>query len=171
MLVELDELKEYLQIETTSFDIKLTQILKGIDSRVKKHCGRSFERDTQTEIIQFDYGTGFLNNTPISSITKIEDFEGNSYDYILIDPNTGEIELYFLTNRRYKVTYEGGMLVEDIPEDLKLAVKKWCEFEYNNQTGLTNFSMDSVSYKTEITKSGIPVSVEKILDAYKNVRM
>jgi hypothetical protein len=172
MLVSLDDLKEFLEINTTSFDTKLNHILNGIDKRVKQYCGKNFEQDTYTdEIVKFSFGNGFVNNTPVESVSKVTDLDGNSVYFNLIDNETGEIELYFLTNNRFKVSYTGGLLAEDIPEDLKLAVLKWCEYEYNNQTGIQSFSLDSVSTKAELTKSGIPTTVERILDGYRNIRL
>lgn len=172
-MVTLQELKGYLQIpeSVTTYDTKLSYILSSTIERVQKYCGRHFERATTTERIALKGGFGFLSNTPLISITSVVDDDGYPYGAKILDVNTGEITIDFLTNRDYTFTYEGGLLAEDIPSDIKLAIMQWCEFIYNNQAGVRKFSVSGYTNETSVTASGMPLEVEATLKAYKHTRL
>ncbi|HDK26101.1 MAG TPA: hypothetical protein ENG48_03265 [Candidatus Atribacteria bacterium] len=172
-MVTLSELKGYLQIpETvTTYDTKLSMILYSVIERVQKYCNRLFVQATTTERIKLIGGFGFLSNTPIISISDVVDDDGYSYSAKIIDSTTGEISIDFLTNREYNFTYEGGVPVENVPADIKLAIMQWSEFIYNNQAGIRKFNISGYSSESSISKAGMPVEVEAVLNAYKHTRL
>lgn len=172
-MVTLEELKGYLQIpdSVTTYDVKLNFILGGAIEKVRNYCGRHFTRATTTERIKLRGGFGFLTNTPLVSISSVIDDFGNTVTASIIDESTGQVEVPFLTNRYYKFIYDGGMAEEDIPSDLKLSIMQLCEFMYNNQPGIQQFSISGYSTKTQVNESGIPLIISSVLNSYKHTRM
>lgn len=168
MIVTLDEVKEYLQIpsEDTSLDVKLQYITDGIEKRTKTFCKQDFVLAEYTERIKFEGGFGYVTNTPLVSISKVEDDDGYEYPFEIYADKQGEISLLFLTNREYIVTYTGGVAVEDIPSDIKLAILQWVEYTFNNQAGIKNFSITGYSQSVQLTPEGMPFEVSRILNSY-----
>lgn len=74
------------------------------------------------------------------------------------------------TNNIY-IDYTAGYSSANMPDDLKLAIKKWCKFcyqRYKEETeGVTNYSLDGISISFEQNDYPIPTEVKAILNSYK----
>lgn len=170
-LITLAEIKTYLNITDTTYDSKLSYLISAVSTKINTHCKRDFNKSTATEIVRFFSGSGFVNNTPLISITSLTHRNGTVYTVEDFIQQTGEIileEKYF-DNDYLTVVYEGGY--EAIPEDLRLAATLYIEYLYNNVAGVKSMSIGEDKIDFEINENGIPNVVTAILDSYRHVRL
>ena len=159
-MVTLTELKTFLGITTSDEDARLQQILDGVENAVKRYCGREFAQASYTERVYFYSGVGTVRETPVSAVSSIVTIEGTTLTlYTFSESGIVEIQEYY--DGRATVTYTGGYSA--IPDDLKLAILRWCEYLYTKPEALEgqNFEGISVSY-TEA-----PAFVLDVLNGYK----
>lgn len=151
-LLELEELKDYLGITSTTQDVILDIIRLGVVAAVENQTGREFESQARTEYYD---GPGerllILNHRPVTAVTSVHvdstgyagqgttPFESSSEwtqgDYFFIRPpveaserNPGILEaingVWTKGRGNIKVVYTAGY--STLPEDLKLAVCQVC---------------------------------------------
>lgn len=143
MLVTLTEVKSYLGITDASQDEKLNLLLPAADNYFKNVCGRTFEYGAFTEKVYFVNGKTFLKETPIDTITSIEDILGNSYTYEFLNETNGLIMLAANYNFQGVVEYTGGYRV--IPDDIKLAVMRIVEYLLSSTEGVNSLNLEGVA--------------------------
>jgi hypothetical protein len=141
-----------LGITDASQDEKLNLLLPAADNYFKNVCGRTFEYGAFTEKVYFVNGRTFLKETPIDTITSIEDILGNSYTYEFLNETNGLIMLadnYSLImladnyNFQGVVEYTGGYQV--IPDDIKLAVMRIVEYLLSSTEGVNSLNLEGVT--------------------------
>ncbi|APT75055.1 hypothetical protein LN42_00575 [Marinitoga sp. 1137] len=163
MLISLTELKTYLRIEDTNEDTRLNQILNAVDVKVKKYCKRKFEYGEFTETVYFSDGVGLVKETPLENVIEAKDLYDTNYDIFRIE-SKGTIYLDTKFTGYLDVKYTGGY--SSIPDDLKFAVMRYCEYLYNKPEGIKSQSFEGMNINFDI-----PNDVFEILDMYKVIRM
>jgi hypothetical protein len=168
---------------------------------IEKYCGRSFIKATYTEEI-YDGNSSrilYLKNAPVTAASVVVK-DWDTYNNVAYDTYDEHIDyLLYLDegyiykrsvwssiHQYYRVTYEAGFALADIPYDLKLACSKIAE-QTKNQTGksgvgsetMGRYSIDysgtsdvSSSVTSPAAKAGLPVppEVAGVLDTYKRYR-
>ena len=141
-LVTLNELKNYIKVDTSDGDDKMTDIINRVSADCQNRwCRRFFIKDTYTEIQDGD-GTNiiFLQQWPILTITSLiisvdgtALTEGVKEDYVFYE-STGEIKLLKSNTERFPqavtIVYDAGYETQSVlPDDLKLSVLMACSFQ------------------------------------------
>lgn len=147
-LTTLENLKEYLRIETTDDDTLLQKIITRTSDWIQKYCARNFIAQDYTEQYNGD-GTNTLlvKQYPVNSIASAYDDTSREFgadtaitvSELVIDD--GGI-IIFDTNRfsagykNVKITYNAGYAT--IPQDLEEACLKLCASNYLLGQGAIN---------------------------------
>lgn len=85
-LVTLNEVKNYLDINSNTFDAKLSNLITYASGLIESYCSRSFANSNVT----FEYQDGgkpyiFVNNPPINNVWSVAEYDGTQY-VLLTDP-------------------------------------------------------------------------------------
>lgn len=158
-LITLSNLKDRLDIDHSNDDSRLNTLIAVVSGWVQKWTGRSFLNETRTEYLDGGEETLEVTNTPIVSVTHIkDDFESNpsakDSDNYQVHNDSGLIYLRSKSGSapllggsggvasgvwgegdyRWEVKYEGGFgqNTEDVPDDIKNAVKQICARLYDS---------------------------------------
>lgn len=170
-LVLLSEYKEILGITGGTEDEFVELAQYEIEAKVKNYLNRDLELDDYVELYD---GTGdeylVLNQFPINSVTKIEEYSGLdsnndetweeleqgvdyerivipvTKDYILIDGS-----LFSFGNQNIRITYNAGY--SDIPYEIQQACKKLMLLYYGEVKKTKSLGMSSVSQGSGFTQS------------------
>lgn len=80
--VTLAEVKNYLKINSTDHDSRLSNLITYGCSVIESYCGRTFSSATYTEV--FDGGTSsvFVKNMPINNVHQVLEFDGYTYQVL-----------------------------------------------------------------------------------------
>lgn len=177
MLVELDDIKTYLALNTATYDDLLT-LLEGVAvSFIEKYCNNKIEEAEITEY--FDGKDSIVNNTfflsnnlEVTSLIFYEKDSSDEWSEVSTDDYTLDSEkgiIYYdndalLGYKNYKATYTCGYSV--IPDDLKIAILKLIGRYYNKHKsdGITDESLDGANIKFE---RGLNDDITSILNKYK----
>lgn len=190
-LITLLELDEFLQITIGDEDLSHTLINTASDF-IDRYANRILKKATYTAE-EYD-GDGnnniYLRNYPIVSVATIilydtytaatlQTFTVNT-EY-LIYLNEGYIFMRSKTSpghKNYRVTYDAGYLIADVPYDLKNACAQLAGLVYNNKgkAGAKSESIGkySITYdKGDLSISGIPVpaDIAGVIMQYRNINM
>jgi hypothetical protein len=90
-MITLNQLKSFLSISLTetSLDILLKSFIDSSISELNTLCARIFDHSSYTEIYSGSGGTTLvLNNYPVTTVTKIEFYDGESWIDIFRSPDT-----------------------------------------------------------------------------------
>ena len=195
-LITVDELQIFLQTTIADSDYANTLINLASDT-IEKYTGRKFIKAVYTDDIYDGQSMQilYLKQAPIiaSSVTvkdwdtynNVADYTYTEHQDYLLYLNEGYIYkrgVWVGIHQLYRITYEAGYAIEDVPYDLKLACSKICE-QVQNQTGkagvgaetMGRYSVDytgtsdSSSSKSPAGQAGLPVppEVAGVLDSYK----
>ena len=190
-LITLLELDEFLQITIGDADLSNTLINIASDF-IDRFCNRSFILATYPNE-EYD-GDGnnniYLRKYPVVSVASVilyDTYTGvNLYTFTvnteyLIYLNEGYIYMRSKTSpghKNYRVTYDAGYLLADIPYDLKNACAQLAGLIYYNKgkAGVKSESIGkySVTYdKGDISISGIavPADIAGVIMQYRNINM
>ena len=185
-LAVIADLKLYLGVDHDDDDALLADLLADVSAAIRKHTGRTFEKDAgdgRVEYIDGGVGQLIVDNPPISSITKIEDtfnddeeVDADNYDF---DPGSGliyisqdataslsdlgELQRWGAGRRRWKVTYVGGGY-EAVPADVALACKVWIADIYAHRDDLPSERLGD--HQTGRTGGDMPERVKGLLSKY-----
>jgi len=85
-LVTLTEVKSYLDINSNTYDAKLSNVIVYASGLIESYCSRSFASAN----VSYEYQDGgkpyvFVNNPPINNIWSIAEYDGTQY-VPLVDP-------------------------------------------------------------------------------------
>lgn len=155
-LVSLSDMKDYLGLTGTEYDIFLQEQLDLFSSAVENYCGRKFNA---ADYVQTFYYSDYLygnNNTlwayhfPINSVTSIKEIsESNGVDtdtttldaYMYrVNSKVGKVlrlcngwptAWFSASNTRYEVSYNAGYV--DIPLEIDSTIKSLVEERYNKK--------------------------------------
>jgi len=119
--VTLAEVKNYLKINSTEHDARLSNLITFGCSVIESYCGRTFSSATYTEV--FDGGTSsiFVKNIPVNNVHQVLEFDGTSYQFLegptpdgsIIDrggvsKSISSFNNFILSNRYYKFGTTAG---------------------------------------------------------------
>jgi hypothetical protein len=183
-LVDVDEVKEYLQIDTDTdtTDPWIEKLINAASKRIENYCrGRKFILVT-TAIDEIFDGNGtssyFTKYAPIvSTISTIYYWDGDSWAALTGETHTQNNvkgELYFTDGNRFtkgiknwKISYTYGWALNSVPADLKDAClmmigQKKKLFEDNlHGVSSKSFGDQSISYSFDMNKE-----IKAILNTY-----
>ena len=167
MIVELSDLKTYLNITGTDYDAFLTGQISLFTSAVENYCGRKFDQASYTQTFYFsDYNDGnydsklYLFHFPLISVTEIKKITTNVYgvdeeevvDSSYYRVHKGQAKITRIcdgleqdwfsgldSNTRFEVAHTAGFAVK--PADIQYAVFELIEERYNKEINgiATNF--------------------------------
>jgi uncharacterized phiE125 gp8 family phage protein len=142
-IIDVATVKQYVKLVGTADDTLIENIINGVSILFEKYCGAKFINQTITEVLD---GSGeekiLVEYIPIVSLTEIKsavddtspetltitDFSFNPSAGI-IRYKTGIFEAGF-QNISIKYSSGYGAAIANLPDDLKLAALKQCEFFY-----------------------------------------
>ena len=179
-------------ISSTKEDVRMSALIVSVSTLVKTYCGRTFLDNfstDKTEIFNVPEDINFLqlDESPIVSITSVEERSSYSEDYVTL--TTTEFEYYldptidavYKTNGAtgflnwapgpgsVKIIYKGGFA--DTPEDLKLAVADLITYyhknEYKGQQTLAGATSRTPGTTTQPRNVSFPDHIKRVLDLYK----
>lgn len=78
-LATLEEIKNYLQINSTNEDARLANLVNYASSIVETYCNRNFEQANVTEYRDGGRNSVFVDRIPINSINVVAEYNGSSY--------------------------------------------------------------------------------------------
>lgn len=78
-LVDLDEVKNYLEINSNTSDARLSNIINFVSAGIRNYCGQEITSNTYTEFYDGGVISVFLNNLPINNVTVVAEYDGTSY--------------------------------------------------------------------------------------------
>lgn len=184
-VVNLADTKLYLKITETDDDDMITQLINECSRKAGLYCGRRLRSASYTE---FYNGSGrtslYLKNFPVTAITSVYDdpdrgFGANylkdSADYY-IEKESGQLQLFnnggaFNAGRaNVKVVYVAGWSLDDMPHEIRQAVKQWIAVEYH-RWAKQRFDIQSqtVGDRTmTYVVDEIPKYVAAVLDRFAN---
>jgi len=155
----------------------LESIRDGVENWVENYCHRIFEETEHTEYHD-GHGGGYLDLRyypiidPIESVTE-NDNELDPDDY---EVYTNEGMLYKESrwgkgHRNILVVYTAGYVADDMPKDLKLAIKIICKNIHQKRKeeifGVRQYSVGDVNVACE--DGDIPKEAKAILEKYRKV--
>ena len=168
-LLELTEVKEYLNIVGDEEDNLLNSYINFASEFVRKYTSSIFweEKDIE-EVQQYDGWKILTTNTiPVNSINFIK--RKNNSEWVEISTpfeiiNNLIYSEYKIEGGFYKISYKAGHTT--IPEDIKQACKILIAWAYNDNPWYISESVSQISMRYD---QNIPVKVYDILDKYKNI--
>ena len=160
MLVDLNTMKDYLDIVSNDYDVFLTQQITLVSEAIEGYCGRKFE---QANYVQTFYIQDYLNTPqkelytfhyPIIGTPVVEDVDDNPVDDFRVQKDLGLLILdddYFLryTRQLVEVTYTAGYAV--IPATIQSVVFDLVEARYNKKK-----SGVALNFGTDVQRVSIP---------------
>lgn len=194
-LITIDEYRISEGIESTKNDTRLNSLITSVSQLVKTYCANSFVDYYDTDkveqfTIEWETNAIQLTESPVVSITKVEERASYGSDYVELTTASNEYYLNTFTDTIYRtsssgfvnwalgpgavqVTYKAGYA--DIPEDLKLAVIDLITYyykdEYKERRTIGNASMSNIPSSTQWRNVGFPDHIKRVLDLYKQVYM
>ena len=141
MLITLDDVKNYMQIDDDTQDAQILQMIVSVQAQVTKKISRNLESSEHTEYHDGD-GTHILlvKEFPITAVASLHDDPERVYgddtlisvdDYMFKDVDGGkpgairlEIGFFYKAMQSIKVVYTGGYTQSTVPEDIKMALIK-----------------------------------------------
>ena len=191
-LITLQDYKTAEGITQPKDDARLNVLIPSVSQLVKTYCGNSFVdyySSAKTEFINIDWGTYIvqLTESPINSITSVQERTSYSGDYTTL--TTGAYEYYLesstdsifrTTSAGYKnwptgvgavkVVYTAGW--STIPKDLELAVidliTYYLKDEHKSRRTLAGASIQNESSTSQNNNVAFPDHIKRVLDLYKN---
>lgn len=171
MLINIQDLRDYLQLEDTSEDMLLSDIIKASSTAIEKYCNRTFIKKEHSELLE---GTNYLYpaNTPVESVISVlkfetlEEVQANIFKDTIILPRNSYVTLSGAVlngnvEEKYIVNYVGGYNV--VPNDIKQIVLEMSAIRYKKNREET---LD-IKSRNEAGLSTSYVGNDLILDEYK----
>ncbi len=166
IFISLARVKEVLGIVTTEYDDLLNFYISAISTGFKTYCGRDFELKDRVETIciRSDQSGFLLSETPIDSITQIENYPGTysftSWGGIFLDIALSEAKLL-------KVSYKAGY--STAPDDLALACLNEVVRLFQTRDSRKDLISERIgTYGYEVRmEDGFSIETKQILEAYR----
>jgi hypothetical protein len=188
----LDDVKNYLNVTTTTDDSFISLLIADVQTTVETYCHRHFDVNTYTSEQHNVNHKIFTRETPILTVINIVRLDESIVDTIP-DCNdmtnyrifNGYVELldymYVTMGNRLKyindeqsyieITYTAGFATP--PADLSLAAIKLIAMEYKesreNRLGLDSMGEGALKEVYSKNDSEMPLSISSVLDRYKRV--
>tara|TARA_R110000772_G_scaffold66361_1_gene147844 strand:+ start:35924 stop:36496 length:573 start_codon:yes stop_codon:yes gene_type:complete len=187
-LVTLNQYKSFRGITGVTEDSKLNVIIPSVSKLIRNYCGRSFTEYYATDKVElfttkYAVSALFLEETPIVSVTSVEEIESSSEDapYVTLTTSQFKIDPYFDAIYRIegstrqdfpcginsvRVTYKAGYA--STPEDLKLAIVDMITY-YLKEEHKPELNHATFTIRNDPSKAHFPEHIKRVLDLYKNV--
>ena len=179
-LVDLDELKDYLSITTTTTDAVLISLLRAATSFVTRYIGRdlTYQQYTETIYPEQSWNQLRLTNFPVDAVESVV------VDGTTLDATTAGYANYVVEKEGYIRRVDGGSFprgsyattvvyragFKAIPEDIRTVVKKLVGNNFNKrqQEGILEEELGSyrVVYDDKSAKTAEDSSVRDVLNLY-----
>ena len=187
-LITIDEYKEYEGITSSNEDLRLEKLIPSVSQLVKTYCGNSiidFFSVDKVETFNLQWHTSFvqLTESPLISITQVEERLNPSADYAVLDAAdyysdletdsvirlSGSLEKNWNTGPgSVRVTYRAGYA--STPADLKLAVidlvKYYIRDEHKERRSIAGATIENQGV-TKLRTGDFPDHIQRVLDLYK----
>ena len=192
-LTTLNEYKDAEGISTPKDDQRIISLVTSVSQLVKTYCGNSiidYYTSAKTEYININWDTHIvqLTESPVTSITSVEERSGYNQSYISL--TTGNYDYYldeatdsiYRTTNGYsyknwaqgpgavKVVYNAGYATT--PADLKLAVfdliTYYLKDEHKERRALAGASIQNQGSSSLRNSVAFPDHIKRVLDLYKN---
>ena len=187
-LITIDEYKEYEGITSSNEDLRLEKLIPSVSQLVKTYCGNSiidFFSVDKVETFNLQWHTSFvqLTESPLISITQVEERLNPSADYAVLDAAdyysdletdsvirlSGSVEKNWNTGPgSVRVTYRAGYA--STPADLKLAVidlvKYYIRDEHKERRSIAGATIENQGV-TKLRTGDFPDHIQRVLDLYK----
>jgi len=184
--IETGDIEKFLNITLTADGIALvTDLIVSIDAFVDDYCNRTWSKTSSDEIAEiFDGGTDlfFINYPPIVSVTSVKTDIRADYAGDLLEESEDEFYVYDTyvklaspasdIPRSVEIKYKTSATT--VPEDLKHAIVRWVSEIFKSQDSagkaVSRVSIGPMSIDY-LTKDGIPLYVEKVLNRYRLINV
>jgi hypothetical protein len=193
-LIELDEYKEYKQINSATRDGKIQTIITQVSALVENYCARTFLDyasspgftewfDSNTEIVtltQFPLiGVNSVNTSIDGGITQTAMTENSTdYDGYYVDLENAQVRTQKMGNkflaknyyntpyRSLEINYYAGYT--SLPQDLRLAVMDLIAY-YEDQENKPTQTLLGATIENALpyTANSFPPHIRRILDLYR----
>lgn len=164
--ISLARVKEVLGIVTTEYDDLLNFYISAVSTGIKTYCGRAFELKDRVETICVRSGqSGFLlSETPVDSITKIENYPG---EYTFTSWGGIFLEDALLEAKLLKVTYKAGYATA--PDDIALACLNEVVRLFQTKDSRKDLVSERIgTYGYEVRmEDGFSIETKQILETYR----
>lgn len=181
MLIELEDFKNHIDLNTNDDDATITTYILGVGEFLRNKLGRAIEEEEVEEIFDGDNlkDTIFLANYPVRELTSLKYRTGtfgspvwndfNVDDYL---PNLAEgtilLEAVYSGLQNIKVNYWAGYAAEDIPNALKVAVLKLVAKVYNKRRS-DGFSTEEVAGASINWDSFMSSDIVELINPYRKI--
>lgn len=178
-LVDLDELKDYLGITSTSTDAVLLSLLRGASTFVQRYIGRdiTYQRYTETFYPEESSVRLCVTNFPLDAVESI------SIDGVTLDASTGGYANYVAAKEGFVRRLDGGRFstgnvptvityragFKAVPEDLRTVVKKLISSAYNQRLSEGLLEEELGTYRVKYASSSAmseDSSIKDVLNGY-----
>jgi hypothetical protein len=191
-LITIAEYKESEGITSPKDDLRLNALVPAVSQLVKTYCGNSivdYYTTEKVEVLNVNWDTHLiqLTESPINSITSVEERDSYSSSYVTL--STSDYEYYLdsatdslirTTGSTYRnwrkgpgavrVTYTAGY--ETCPDDLKLAVidliTYYLKDEHKERKTLAGATVQNQASTSLSNSVAFPDHIKRVLDLYKN---
>lgn len=191
-LTTTSRVKTFLSIGGTTYDSLISTLIDSCTDYIEKYCDRRFKQATYTdEVYTASYGYGlYLKNTPVSSITSIQERGGieninswqnihsNKYYYESLSGKITRIDAPFVnTPQHYRATYVGGYnfdnsatFLSDVgAADLEMAVWMLVGKVFNDRKNNGSIKSESIG-DYSVTFAREAFADKQIMDILNNYR-
>lgn len=147
-LLTLAEAKAWLRVRSDSEDVLIQSLIDGVFSWAEGQCKRGIARCSY-ELFADTFCNVVLENPPNYVISKVSYIAKGTSVYVEIPTNRYQVKnvdfdatLEFLTDDIYdlaersdaiKVEYESGYTLDDIPQDILIAIRLQLAYLYDNR--------------------------------------
>ena len=187
-LITIDEYKEYEGITSSNEDLRLEKLIPSVSQLVKTYCANSiidFYSVDRVETFNLQWQTSFvqLTESPLVSITQVEERVNPSTDYVVLDAADYYLDLetdsvvrlsgaskrsWYTGPGAVRITYRAGYA--STPADLKLAVidlvKYYIRDEHKERRSIAGATIENQGV-TKLRTGDFPDHIQRVLDLYK----
>lgn len=176
LVISVQELKDYLRVDSNVDDAMLEAFINAATSQIEARLNRPLRM--QRWIYKLDYsdlnlGLIYINKAPVNAVQSIEYYDGSNTQqtlnvsnyFVSLSSNPCKIKVVSLPtiyNRleAVQISFTAGyQSVNDIPKDIKQALKFMCGHWYENR-------QDAI---TGTMTNEIPMSSQFLLEPYRNL--
>ena len=193
-LIELDEYKEYKQINSSTRDGKIQTLITQVSSLIENYCARSFTEYASspgvTEWFDSDTEIVYLKHFPLIGVNSVSisidggitqetltesstDYDGYFVDLENATVRTQKIGNKFLAKGNYntpyrslEINYNAGYTT--LPQDLRLAVMDLVAYYEDQENKPTQALMGAtIENPLPYAANSFPPHIRRILDLYR----
>lgn len=180
--ITLESYKTYANITSSENDRKLDQLIRTVESFIKRYTGLNFEKASYTEFCDLEGVFVELDQVPVISVSKVSYFDNNG-DLEEVDaeeyrfyPEEGIVELSAsalsaaATSRfrgnQLKIEYEAGYT--KLPEDIKQVTRDLVKYYDKSEYAPQSVELQSIDYGI-VQDLGLPPHIRRILALYRKM--